>query len=191
MNRRYVSTLAAIVTLALSVTAAAHDGAHPDAPNPSPNTTASQEVGHGAVTIEYGRPGVKGREGKIWGGLVPYNNGEPRPWMAGANGNAVITFDEDVKVNGQDLAAGSYGLLMIPAEDEWTIIFSTNANRRGIMSYTPDQDALRVTATPEQAPFQEWLTYEFTKTGDYTADLHLHWENLKVGFTIEAPEHTE
>lgn len=188
--RCFVTVVFAAV-MAMSGPVAAHDGEHPDAPNPSPNAVAAQEVGFGMVTVEYGRPGVKGREGKIWGELVPYNEGNPRPWLAGANGNAVITFEEDVKVNGHELAAGSYGLMMIPSPEEWTIIFSNNANRLGILEYTPEDDALRIEVTPERADYREWLEYEFTKTGDVTADLSLHWENLKVGFTIDAPDHRQ
>ena len=48
---------------------------------------------------------------------------------------------------------------------------------------------LRITATPKEAEYQEWLSYDIEKTGELTADLNLHWESLKVGFTIEGPDH--
>src|SRR5262245_34042311 len=38
----------------------------------NPRATISEEVGITSISIKYSRPGVKGREGKIWGGLVPY-----------------------------------------------------------------------------------------------------------------------
>lgn len=190
-THRYCTTLIALVGLAaFALPAMAHDGHHPDAPNPSPNATVSQEVGYGNVTIEYGRPGVKGREGKIWGNLVKPGD-DPRPWSGGANGNAVITFAEDVKINGKDLAAGSYGLLVDAGEDTWTFIFSKNAKKLGIMSYKAENDALRVEAKVEKAEPQEWLAYEFEKTGELTATVNLHWENVIAGFTIEAPDHRE
>ena len=176
--------LAAISIVFAQVPAAAHDGKHPDAPNPSPNATASQVVGYTQVSLSYGRPGVKDRA--IWGELVPYNGGDPRPWMGGANGSTIITFEEDVKIDGNAIAAGSYGLFWIPAEDEWTIILNTDSSQFGIMKYTSEKDALRITAAPEEAKYQEWLSYDFEKTGELTADLNLHWERLKVGFAIEA-----
>ncbi len=188
-------TLKAIsLSLALAMFVAApgvwaHDGAHPDNPNPSPNASVSQEIGFGKVTVEYGRPGVKGRRGKIWGGLVKYNEGNPRPWLAGANGNAVITFAEDVKINGNDLAAGAYGLMMIPSEKEWIIVFSSNSKRFGIMKYTKDEDALRIKAFPKRADYQEWLIFEFGKISDLNATLNLHWEDIEVGFEIMAMDH--
>jgi len=188
--RRYFATLVLFAGLAAFVlpVSFAHDGHHPDAPNPSPNATVSQEVGYANVTIAYGRPGVKGREGKIWGELVKFG-ADPRPWSAGANGNAVITFEEDVKINGNDLAAGSYGLLVSAGEDTWTFIFSKNDKRLGIMSYKEDNDALRVEAKVEKAEAQEWLSYEFEKTGELTATVNIHWENVSAGFTIEAKDH--
>ena len=188
-TKNAISLSLALAMLMVAPGVWAHDGAHPDNPNPSPNATASQEVGYGKVTVDYGRPGVKGRRGKIWGELVKYNGGEPRPWLAGANGNAIITFSEDVKINGHDIAAGAYGLMMIPSEKEWVIIFSKNSNKLGIMKYTKDEDALRIEVSPKRAEYQEWLIYEFEKRSDLSASLNLHWESLKVGFEIVAPDH--
>ncbi len=179
--------LAAILIVFAQVPVAAHDGKHPDAPNPSPNATASQVVGYTKVSVTYGRPGVKDRT--IWGELVPYNGGDPRPWAGGANGSTIITFEEDVKIDGNAIAAGSYGLFWIPAKDGWTIILNSDSSQFGIMKYTSEKDVLRITATPKEAEYQEWLRYEFEKTGELTADLNLHWESLKVGFTIEGPDH--
>jgi len=190
--RKHVTQIVCLTLVAatigfVQIPVAAHDGMHPDAPNPSPNATASQEVGYASVSLAYGRPGVKGRN--IWGELVPYNEGQPRPWMGGANGSTVITFAEDVKINGNAVAAGSYGLFWIPAKDKWTIILNSDSSKFGIMKYTADNDVLRVTATPEKADFQEWLSYEFEKTGELTADLNLHWDRIKVGMSIEASDH--
>lgn len=182
-----VAATVALMFAILPVSAFAHDGKHPDAPNPSPNATTSQEVGYTKVEVKFGRPGVKGRT--IWGDLVPYNGGDPRPWAAGANGSTIITFAEAVKINGEDLEAGSYGLHMIPGEKEWTIIFNTDSSRFGIMKYKGETDALRLTIAPQQAEFQEWLNYDIQKTGDLTAELSLRWENIKVSFTIEGPDH--
>lgn len=188
---RYATTIAGALALsaalALASGAFAHDGKHPDRPNPSPNHVVSQEVGYEVVTIKYGSPGVKGRT--IWGDLVPFNGGDPRPWVAGANGSTIITFEEDVKVNGNDMAAGSYGLHVIPSETEWIFIFNTDSSRFGVMKYKGETDALRLTIKPEAAPFLEWLEYEFHKDTDLSATVSLHWEKLSAGFTIEAPDH--
>lgn len=182
-----LSASALILISMITDPATAHDGKHPDAPNPSPNATASQAVGYANVSVAFGRPGVKGRE--IWGKLVPYNGGTPRPWVAGANGSTIIEFAEDVKVNGNDLKAGKYGFFIIPAKDSWTLIFSNNSSKYGIMKYDAKDDALRLAVKPEASEFQEWLDYRIEKTGELTATLSIHWEKIKAGFTIEAMDH--
>src|SRR5438046_3205288 len=69
-----------------------------------------ERIGLTDVTIHYDRPGVKGREGKIWGQLVPvgfidqgFGNSTGSPWRAGANENTTIEFSNDVKIEGQPL----------------------------------------------------------------------------------------
>ena len=189
LNFAKVCVVAAMAASMVCLPSSAHDGKHPDAPNPSPNGSVSQEVGYAEVSVKFGRPGVKGRA--IWGELVPYNGGKPRPWVAGANGSTIITFAEDVKVNGEALEAGSYGFFIIPEEDSWTLIFSSNSSKFGIMQYKAEDDVLRLTVTPEKSVFQEWLDYRIEKTGELTATVNLHWENVKAGFSIEAMDHRE
>lgn len=183
------STAAALILIAASVPAFAHDGHHPEAPNPSPNAGVSQEIGYGNVTVKFGRPGVKGRT--VWGELVAYDGGQLGVWMAGANGSTIITFDEDVKINGNKLKAGSYGFFVVPGKDEWTLVFSNNSSKFGIMKYTKEEDALRITVKPEAAAHQEWLDYKIVKTGELTATISLHWAKLKAGFTVEAKDNRE
>jgi hypothetical protein len=145
----------------------------------SPKAEVKQTVGFTEVTIDYSRPGVKGRT--IWGGLVPYN----AVWRAGANEATKITCAEDIKINGKKLKAGSYSFFTIPTKDKWTIIFNKVADQWGAFEYNDAEDALRVEVTPEtdNSCWQEWLAY--TITSDNTAVVRLEWEKLKVPFTIE------
>jgi hypothetical protein len=146
------------------------------------------------ITIEYSRPGVRGR--KIWGGLVPYgmapgnpdSEGRPFPWRAGANENTTIELSKDVLIEGKKLAAGKYGIHMIPSKNEWIIVFSKNSSAWGSFSYNENEDALRVTVTPVQAPYMEWLMYGFEDLAGTSATAFLHWEGLKVPFKIEVPK---
>jgi hypothetical protein len=146
------------------------------------------------ITIEYSRPGVKGR--KIWGALVPYgmapgnqySKNQPFPWRAGANENTTISFSKDVLIEGKPLPAGKYGLHMVPSEKEWTIIFSKNNSAWGSFSYKPEEDVLRITVTPVAAPFEEWLSYGFDDLAGKSATAFLRWEQLKVPFKISLPQ---
>ncbi|MFB3904661.1 MAG: DUF2911 domain-containing protein [Acidobacteriota bacterium] len=146
-----------------------------------------------SITIQYSRPGVKGR--KIWGELVPYgmapgNNysqGKPFPWRAGANEKTTIEFSKDATVEGKPLPAGKYAIFMLPGESQWTIIFSKNTTGMAFI-YNEAEDALRVTVNPVKAPHQEWLQYGFDDLAGTSATAYLHWETLKVPFKIAVAE---
>jgi DUF2911 family protein len=93
-----------------------------DLPLQSQQAVVTQRIGLTDITIKYHRPLVNGR--KIFGGLEPYG----KVWRAGANVNTTISFSDPVGVEGKALARGTYGLHMVPGEDQWTVIFS-NASK--------------------------------------------------------------
>src|SRR4051812_44729085 len=146
-----------------------------------------ERVGLTDITIQYNRPGVKGREGKIWGGLVGngfndlgFGTSKAAPWRAGANENTTIEFSTDVKVDGHPLAAGKYGFFIATGDPESTIIFSKNSTSWGSFFYDSTEDALRVTIKPvPTAESTEWLKYEFTDETDSSAVVNLVWEKRR------------
>lgn len=156
-----------------------------------------------SVTVTYNSPNVTGpngedRKGKIWGQLVPYGfndlgfgSSKAAPWRAGSNENTTISFSHDVLIQDQPLKAGTYGFFIVAEkEGPWTLIFSNNAKAWGSFFYDPKEDALRVTTTPVDAPFTEWLTYEFTDRQQEQATCALVWENKMIPFTIKVPDMT-
>ncbi|WP_128545033.1 DUF2911 domain-containing protein [Larkinella soli] len=160
--------------------------------------TVSEQIGISTVTILYNRPGVKGREGKIWGTPVaPYGLTDPgfgtskaAPWRAGANENTTITFSHDVRVEGKDLPAGTYGLFMILGESETSVIFSKNSTSWGSFYYEPSEDALRVTVRNQPLDRSvEWLKYEFVDQTDLGATVALLWEKRMIPFRVEVDVH--
>ncbi len=148
-------------------------------PEASPKASISQTVGLTDVAITYHRPAVNKRT--IWGDLVPYGE----VWRAGANQNTTISFSSPVTVNGKPLAAGTYGLHMIPTTGDWTIAFSNVSWAWGSFSYDEKEDALRVTAKPQPAAFQERLSYGFDDPTEKSVEVALRWEKLRVPFTVE------
>src|ERR1043165_5754718 len=64
-------------------------------PQASPHAVLTQSVGTTDVTIDYHRPGVKGRQ--IWGGIVPYG----KVWRTGANEATTISFSHAATTDGQ------------------------------------------------------------------------------------------
>ena len=87
-------------------------------------------------------------------------------------------------VEGKVLPAGKYGLHMIPGEKEWVIIFSKTNDAWGSFKYDETNDALRVTVTPVEAPFEEWLSYGFDDLAETSATAYLHWEKKKIPFKV-------
>ena len=145
------------------------------------------------VTIEYHRPGVKGRDGKIWGQLIHtgfadlgFGTSKAAPWRAGANENTVIRFSTDVKVEGKELPAGKYGLFIAYDPNESTVIFSKNHTSWGSYFYDDKEDVLRVKVKPEATNNHvEWLKYEFTDQTDHGATVSLLWEKMRIPIRIE------
>jgi|GEM_PF-1996968 len=184
MNRKYVNYWVGIAFSFLSLGLVAQSPAL--YPRPSQKAEVRQQIGTTDIRVNYCAPQVQGR--KIFGGLVPFGekiDGTPYPWRAGANENTIISFAHPVTINGQALAAGSYGLHMFVTEKEWIITFSNNSESWGSFSYKASEDALRVNVQPEQVRFQEWLSYQFVEPKADQVKLQMHWENTAVTFDIQ------
>jgi len=163
-----------LITLLLAVPAVAQV----KYPQASPHAVLTQTVGTTDVTIDYHRPGVKGRQ--VWGTLVPYG----KVWRTGANEATTISFSDDVTIDGKPLPKGTYSLHTIPGASEWTIIFNKVAKQWGSFSYKAEEDALRVAAKPHAAPMTEWMEFDVPSVSPDFATVELRWERVAVPFTI-------
>lgn len=182
MTDRLKNTYAIIICAALIIgvlhTSAAAQERGSDEARVSPNASVSQTIGTTSVTINYGRPGIKGRE--VFGGsLAPFGE----VWRTGANESTTITFSDDVTVEGEELAAGTYSLYSIPGEDQWTIIFNTKISWG--TEYDEGQDVLRVQTEPETAEATEQLLFYFEDVSETSGTAVIRWDDVKVPFTIE------
>jgi hypothetical protein len=205
MKRSSVSLFAVLFVFCFAVSAFAQVVT----PRPSQAASVMQRIGVTDVTITYSRPGVKNR--KIWGDPLPgqeasakgeatLDNQNERPkdavivpwghiWRTGANEATMFVVSDDVLINGQKLAAGSYSLHTIPNKEEWTIVFNGTANQWGSFNYDPAKDTLRVKAKPQWLnESAEWLTYSFDPVGDDSAQVNIRWEKINVPFTIKVPD---
>lgn len=125
------------------------------------------------VKIQYGRPQLKERELST---LAP--NG--KVWRTGANEAPEITFYVDMNLNGQSIKAGTYSLLTIPGENEWTIIIHSGLNEWGGYFYKEENDILRATVAATMAEDSlEAFSIVFTE-GDNGVDMHLGWDKVRV-----------
>jgi hypothetical protein len=197
--KRHLSSISILMVLLAAVAT----DAQLRMPRASQNATVTQTVGITDITIKYGRPGVKGR--KIFGdaptdsyakGEETLDNQYRRPegmaivpyghvWRTGANEATQFTVTDDVMINGQKLAAGSYSLHTIPAKDEWTIVFNGTANQWGSFDYDPAKDTLRVKVKPQWVKDnQEWMMFTIDPATEDSATVNIRWEKALVPFTV-------
>ena len=181
MHKRCLLVLFAGVLLATAVQAQTATGETLmlNLPRASQHALVSQRIGITDITINYHRPLSNGRQ--IWGKVVPYG----QVWRAGANENTTITFTDAVTIEGQALDKGTYGLHMIPGENQWTVIFSKNSSSWGSFSYKQDEDALRVTVKPQTAEAYDALAYDFNDVKADSAVVTMSWDKVAVPFKVQ------
>ena len=151
-------------------------------PAVSSHSEVEQKVGLTEFEVEYNRPNVNER--KVFGKLVPYGE----VWRTGANENTVIKFDQPIKVNGKELAAGEYALYSIPNKDEWDVIFYKDTKNWGNPKEWKESNvALKVKGATTRSMNNKTETFEirFTNVTPQKADLVLAWDNTNVVLNIE------
>jgi hypothetical protein len=174
--KKLLCTMFCIGSLALS-------NAQIDTPQPSPLTKIEQKVGLTDVTLEYSRPGVKGRT--VFGDLVPFD----KLWRTGANQNSKITFSDDVKIDGQDVKAGTYAIFAKPSKSSWEIFFYNDTNNWG----TPGEwDASKIVAkttakTIKLSSKKESFTISVENLTNDNAMLNLAWDKTAVMVPFSVP----
>lgn len=139
--------------------------------------SVSQSVMNAKVTVTYRRPVARGRT--LFGALVPWGE----VWTPSADSAARITLTEAMEVNGSKLAAGSYGIWVIPDSTLWTIIFSS-VPEVFHLSYPRDRDVLRVRAVPTHGDHVETLMFVFPVVDADSARLELRWGTTVVPITL-------
>lgn len=157
-------------------------------------SNAGRKVGMTDIEINWNAPGVKGREGKIWGTSVAnygfevlgFGSNMPSPWRAGANESTTISFSTDVTINGKSLAAGTYGFFIALYTDSCTLIFNKNTKGWGSYFYNSNLDVLRVTTLQQKdmKESKERLEYTFAKQTANTIEVALEWERWRIPFTV-------
>jgi hypothetical protein len=150
-----------------------------DLPRASQHAMVMQRIGITDIRVNYHRPLANGRQ--IWGKVVPYG----QVWRAGANENTTITFSDPVTIEGQPLDKGTYGLHMIPGENQWTVIFSKDSKDWGSFSYKQEDDALRVNVKPQAAEGYNALTYDFDDVKPDSTVVIMRWDKVAVPFKVE------
>ena len=132
------------------------------------------------VRVTYSRPFKNGRE--VFGTkLAPYG----KVWRAGANEAPEIKFYQDVTFGGKKIPAGTYALLTIPTETEWTIILSSDVDQWGAYSYNEALDVARVTVPVQKSETPlENFSIQFAKKDAKTTTMYMGWDTTMVAVPI-------
>ncbi len=156
---------------------------------------AGARVGVTEIKVHYNSPGVKGREGKIYGtDIVPFGftvlgfgSNVASPWRAGADECTVMSFSTDVTINGKKLPAGKYAFFIEVQPDSSVLIFNKNDKAWGSYFYRKELDALHVSTVQKknQPALQERLVYNFSNQTDRSVDISLDWERWSFPIHVE------
>ena len=149
-------------------------------PAASPRQKVEQQFSMSKITVDYGRPGVKGR--KIFGDLVPFG----KVWRLGANSSTKITFEQSVNFGGKSVSAGTYGLFVIPTEKEWKVILNKDSQQWGAYTFDEKLNVVDVTVPVQKlAEKQEWFEIELNPVDDNAVNLVMKWDFTKVELPLK------
>lgn len=149
-------------------------------PQPSPTQSLTQAFGLGEIKVEYSRPSVKGRT--VFGDLVPYG----KIWRTGANQSTKVTFGADTKINGNDIAPGTYALYTIPNTTDWEIIFYKDLTLGGnVGDYKKEDEMMRFKVKPmATADKMETFTININNITPTSCSIDLLWDKTKVSIPV-------
>lgn len=149
-------------------------------PAPSPLQTVKQNFALGEITIEYSRPGAKGRV--IFGDVVPYG----KMWRTGANASTKISFSDDVTIEDNLVPAGTYALYTLPGKDSWEIMLYKDLTLGGNLSdYKKENEQLRFTVKPSAYGQKiETFTIAIDDIKPTSCNIELIWEQTKIAFKV-------
>ncbi|MRX41186.1 DUF2911 domain-containing protein [Flavobacterium sp. LC2016-23] len=152
-------------------------------PQASPKAYIKQTVGLTDVEVTYSRPGARGRA--VFGNLVPFG----KLWRTGANENTIISFSDDVVIDGKTLKKGKYAIYTIPKIESWEVIFYSTTDNWGLPENWNDANvALKTTVKENALPTPvETFTIGINGLDPNFAFLEIAWENSHVALKFEVP----
>jgi hypothetical protein len=147
---------------------------------PSPHERIEVSLQGKKITIEYGRPFLKGR--KVGQELAPFG----KVWRTGADEATTLNTEIDLNIGGLKVPAGEYTIYTLPSEGTWKLIINKQTGQWGT-KYDESQDLGRVDMTKSALPQPvEQFTMSFDRKNEGAADLNLDWGNTRVSVAAKA-----
>ncbi len=178
MTRYTFATAGLVVAMTATIGAQTVTPVHPGKGG-SPHVRAEWTIDGAKVSIEYGRPSLKGRAV----GKDVATNGQV--WRTGADEATTLKTDKALMIGSLHLPAGTYTLYTLPAEKGWQLIVNKQTGQWGTV-YDQAQDAGRVPMTAGQAKTpvdQLTITIDDTPKG---GTLRIEWgtTSASVAFSV-------
>jgi len=146
----------------------------------SPHVKTEWTIDGANLSIEYGRPSLKGRApGKD---IDPYDG---REWRTGADEATTLVTSRALKFGTLSLPAGTYTLYTIPTGGTWHLIVSKKTGQWGV-PYPKGEDLGRAPMTVSKAPkAAEQLTISVVDT-QAGGTLQIDWGTTRaaIPFTV-------
>ena len=153
------------------------------------------------ITVDYGRPIMRGRErilgaGETYGKTV---NPDATLWRAGANETTRLTTQVALEIGGKTIAPGAYNVFVDLKEKGWTLVLSTqpvqpkyDPNDKvllyGAYNYDPKFDVLRAPMRlTTSAMSLEQFTIGFADVKQDRGSLYMAWDRTvaTVDFVVK------
>ena len=144
----------------------------------NPRGTAEATVGAATVSIEYGRPSLKGRDmlAQATDGMV---------WRLGADASTTLSTNGDLDFAGTKIAAGSYSLFARKSGDGWTLLVNSQTGQWGT-EHDASRDIAEIPLMVHPGEAREQFTVVLHGQGN-GGMLHFEWGEsvLMATFTAE------
>jgi len=152
----------------------------------SPPGFAELTNGDLKVSVAYSRPSVRGRVifgSEAQGALQPHG----KYWRLGANEPTTITFNKDVKFNGEPLKAGTYTVYAYPGEGAFDIYVNSEVAFWGVSEPDHSTDVLKtkIPTSKNELPVEQYtITLEPLDKG---INVKFAWSdtNFSLPITVE------
>jgi len=132
------------------------------------------------IRVIYSRPQKKGR--KVFGELKKFGDN----WRIGANETTEVTFFENVKIGGQDVRRGTYGLMATVNQGQWDFVLHTNIPSWGVAYHDESTNVATFSISTEKTPKTvEAMSIIFDKKDDNNVHMIIAWDDTMARIPVE------
>jgi len=148
----------------------------------NPRGTTSVALGGTKVTIEYGRPSLKGRSVNDMLGQLPAG----QVWRLGADTSTTFTTTGDLDFSGTTVPKGEYSLWARKESDNsWKLVFNSQHGQWGT-DHDASKDAVAVDLKQDKASSSDEQVTIGLEKADNGGEFNVQWGDLELSTNFTA-----